>query len=229
MPADVIGLIILIACVVLFLIRCLPEPVVGLIGCILMVLLGVTDFKTAFSGFSNSIVLLMASSMIVGIAMFKTGTAQSIGRIVMRLARNNEKIFLMASCIVSGILAMFLANTAVLAADIPIVDGVCQSNGNMKRMNLLLPIACSVMIGGVSTLIGCTPQLTANALLISMSGMEMGMWDLTGPGLCLFAVFLIYTFFFGIKNRKQDMGRQKRRKNGHRRKSYQIGNLRRCG
>jgi len=196
---DVLGLVILGLCVVLFLTKRIPVSVTGCLGCLLMVLCRVCTFEQAFSGFSNSIVILMAGVMIVGIAMFCTGAAQIIGRTAIRLSRGDEKRFLMASCVISGLLSMFLANTALVAVFIPIIDSVCRASPHMRRRNLLLPITCSVMLGGSATLIGCTPQLTANAIMARMSGTEMTLWTLTWPGLCLLAVFLIYMELAGYR------------------------------
>ena len=206
MEPGMTGLFILALMVVLFITNPIPAPATGCLGCILMVLLGVSDFESVFSGFSSSIVLLMSSAMIVGIAMFQTGAAQIIGRMVIRWAHGNEMLFLMASCIVAGLLSMFLANTAILAAFISIVDSVCRTSPRIKQRNIVLPLACSVMFGGASTLIGCTPQLTANGIMSEMVGIEMGMWDLTGPGLFLFVLFLLYLFFFGYKYGKNIWG-----------------------
>ena len=206
MEPGMTGLFILALMVVLFITNPIPAPATGCLGCILMVLLGVSDFESVFSGFSSSIVLLMSSAMIVGIAMFQTGAAQIIGRMVIRWAHGNEMLFLMASCIVAGLLSMFLANTAILAAFISIVDSVCRTSPRIKQRNIVLPLACSVMFGGASTLIGCTPQLTANGIMSEMVGIEMGMWDLTGPGLFLFVLFLLYLFFFGYKYGKTIWG-----------------------
>ena len=193
------ALIILLITVVLFVTRIIPSYISGLLCLILMVLLKVCTFEEAFSGFSSSIVLLMTSSMIVGIAMFKTGVAQTIGKTVIKFAHGDEKIFLMASIVVGGLMAMFLANTAVLASFIPIVDSVCSISKNMKQKNLILPIACAVMYGGACTLIGCTPQLTANGILSKMVGIEFGMWTLTLPGLIIFLSFILYIYFFGYR------------------------------
>lgn len=197
MQPDVTALIILGICVVLFLTEWIPLAVTGCLGCLLMVLFGVSSFEEAFSGFSSDIVLLMASALVVGIAMLKTGAAQVIGRMVIRWSHGNERVFLTVSCMVAGLLSMFLANTAILAMFFPIVESVCVVSPNMRRRNLVLPLACSVMFGGACTLVGCTPQLTANGLMRSMVGEEMGMWTLTGPGLCLFALFLVFAVTVG--------------------------------
>lgn len=197
MSPAVLGLLILGLCVVLFLTKVFPLCITGCLGCLLMVLLGVVPLSTAISGFGNSIVLLMASAMVVGIAMFRTGVAQMIGRVAVRLSGGRERVFLFSSCILGAVLSMFFANTAIIATFIPIIDSICQTSGTMKRRNLLLPITCAIMIGGSGTLIGCTPQLTANAVMTEMVGFGMGMWTLTLPMFGILALYMIYLMTIG--------------------------------
>lgn len=206
MSPAVIGLIILLVCVVLFLTEWLPNAVVACLGCILMAIFNVCTFEQAFSGFSSSIVLLMVGAMVVGIAMFDTGAAQLIGRKVIHWSHGNTRLFLLVGSVVTGVLAMFLANTAVIAAFLPIIDSVCRTDSHMKRKDLCLPIACAAMYGGACTLIGCTPQLTANGIMREMAGIEMGMWEMTGPGVCLLVVYLIYLQLFGIRRGQRIWG-----------------------
>ena len=212
MTPAVVGLVILLACVVLFLTEWLPNPVVACLGCLLMVLFKVCTFEQAFSGFSSSIVLLMVGAMVVGAAMFETGAAQLIGRRVIRWSRGSARMFLLVGSTVTGLLAMFLANTAVIAAFLPVIDSVCRTDLRMKRKDLCLPIACAAMYGGTCTLIGCTPQLTANGIMREMTGTEMGMWELTGPGLCLLAVYLLWLQLVGFRrdSASGETGRRRR-------------------
>ena len=197
MSPAVLGLVILAACVVLFLTKTFPMAVTGCLGCLLMALLNVAPFSAAISGFGNSIVILMASAMIVGIAMKITGVADDIGSLAVKLAGGREKTFLISSCVLGAALSMFFANTAIIAMFIPIIDGICDSSGNMKRRNLLLPVTCAVMIGGAGTLIGCTPQLTADALMTKMTGQGFGMWTLTLPALGIFVMYMAYLIIIG--------------------------------
>ena len=197
MSPAVLGLLVLGLCVILFLTKTFPLCITGCLGCLLMVLLGVVPLETAISGFGNSIVLLMASAMIVGIAMFRTGVAQQIGGIAVRLSGGRERVFLFSSCLLGAGLSMFFANTAIIATFIPIIDSICQTSGTMKRRNLLLPITCAIMIGGAGTLIGCTPQLTANALMLEMVGFGLDMWTLTFPMLGILLLYMIYLMTVG--------------------------------
>jgi len=204
--SDVLGLIILALCVVFFIKKVIPSCIVALCGCVALVLTGACSFESAFSGFSSSIVVLMTCSMIVGIALFKTGCADIIGDFVVRVSKNNEKRFLIFSCIAASVMAMFLANTAVLASFITILDAITASSNRIKKQNILLPIACSVMFGGACTLVGCTPQLTANGMLKSLVGQEMGMFTLFGPGIVMLVVFILYAAFIGYPLGKRIWG-----------------------
>lgn len=200
MGHDVIALIILGICVVFFLTNWLPACVTGVMGCLLMVLCGVCSFEEAFSGFSSSITMLMASAMIVGIAMFRTGVAQVIGRAAVRWSHGSEKIFLLAMMVIGSLLSMFFANTAIIAVFIPIIESVCETPGSsMKRLHLVLPMAIAVMIGGAGTLVGCTPQLTANGMMKSMAGIEMTMWTLTAPMFGILIMYLVYMMAAGYR------------------------------
>lgn len=206
MSPGVIALLILAFCILMFMTNWIPSVVAACMGCVMLVLFNACSFEAAFSGFSSSIVILMFSALIVGIAMFDTGAAQLIGRQVIRFSHNNEKIFLLALCVVSGILAMFMANTAVIAAFFPIIDSVCRMSPNMKRRDFALPLALSVMVGGACTLIGCTPQLTASGLLKSAYGFELRMFDMTVPGVCILVMTILYMWLFGMKRGKKIWG-----------------------
>ena len=206
MSSGIIGLLILLLCIVLFVTEWLPSVATGALGCLLMVLFHVCDLSHAFSGFASSIIYLLFGAMIVGNAMFETGAAALIGKQVIRMSRDNERLFLFISGLTAGCLSMFLANTATIAAFLPIVESVCSNSNNMKRKNLTMNIAICAMIGGSSTLIGCTPQLTANALLEQTTGLHMSMFTMFGPGFCMLLLYLVCTQLFGYTLGKKIWG-----------------------
>ena len=198
MSSAVIALGILFVCIVLFLTEWVPSWVTAVLGCVLMVLTGVDTFDSVFSGFSNSIIVLLVGAMVVGTAMFETGVAQIIGWKVEKLSRGNARLFLLVGCAVAGAMSMFMSDTAVLAMFLPIIASACHAAKDMREEDVTLPVALAVLFGGSCTLIGCTPQLTANGLLEKMVGMKMGMWSLFGPGIILFAILLVYMQVWGF-------------------------------
>lgn len=199
MTPAIISLIILVVCIVLFITRIIPNAVTACLGCLLFALTGVCSLDKAFSGFSNSTVLLMFGMMVVGIAMMDTGVAKIIGKYVSKVAAGNEKMFILLAGLASAILSTFLSNTAVISIFLPIIASVAQSNSNMNRKNLTLPVTMGAMFGGVCTLVGSTPQLTANGILSEMTGKELKMFDFLLPGIVLCAVYLIYAVTIGHK------------------------------
>lgn len=114
-------------------------------------------------------------------------------------SKDNERRFLLISGFAAGLLAMFLANTAVIAAFLPIIDGACSTSCRMKRKNLTLNLAICTMLGGSCTLIGCTPQLTANALLFETTGTSLSMFTMFAPGFLMLLFYLFFTQLFGYR------------------------------
>ena len=197
MTSAIISIIILVVVVVLFVTRLIPNPATAVLGCLLFVLTGVSPLKEAFSGFSNSIVLLMFGMMVVGIAMEETGVAALIGHKVAKLSGHKERLFILLAGLTSAALSTFLSNTAVIAIFLPLIASIARSEPNMKRMNLTLPVTMGAMFGGVCTLVGSTPQLTANGILQEMTGKEIGMFDYTLPGVVILAVYIVYVTLIG--------------------------------
>lgn len=206
MNSAIISLIILVACIVLFVTRIIPNATTAVLGCVLFVVTGVCDLKDAFSGFSNSVVLLMFGMMVVGLAMQETGIAKFIGQKVTSLSRRKERIFILVAGLTSALLSTFLSNTAVIAIFLPIIESVARADKKMNRLNLTLPVTLGAMFGGVSTLVGSTPQLTANGILSEMTGTEIGMFDYTLIGVILTAGYLLYAVLIGPKLAKRIWG-----------------------
>lgn len=199
MSPAIISLIILVVCIVLFIARPIPNAATACLGCLLFALTGVCDFSAAFSGFSNSTVILMFGMMVVGIAMMDTGAANLVGQKVAKLSGHKEKLFILLAGLTSAVLSTFLSNTAVIAIFLPIIASIANSDKNMNRMNITLPVTLGAMFGGVCTLVGSTPQLTANGILSEMSGTEIGMFDYTLPGICITAVYILFVLTIGHK------------------------------
>ncbi len=197
MAPEIIGLLILAVSVVLFITRPIPNAATACLGCLAFALAGICTIDEAFSGFSNSTVLLMFGMMVVGIAMMDTGAANLIGKYVAKVSGGREKMFILLAGIVSALLSTFLSNTAVIAIFLPIIASVSRSNPNMNRKNLTLPVTLGAMFGGVCTLVGSTPQLTANGILKEMTGEELKMFDFLLPGIVLTVIYIAFVLTIG--------------------------------
>ena len=197
LSSQVIALLILVFCIVFFITEWIPSTVTSVIACLLFAMTGICSFSKAFSGFSNSTVILVFGMLVIGNAMFESGVAQKIGNVVMRVSGGSERKFILFAGGTSIIMSMFLANMAVIAMYLAVMSSVCRTNPNVKLKNICLATTMGAMFGGVCTLVGSTPQLTMQTILEGAAGQTAGMWDFMPVGLCLSVVYLLYVLFIG--------------------------------
>jgi len=206
MPIDIISLLIFVGCVVLFIWDKLPMATSAILGCVLMVVFGVADFKTAFGQFSSNTVILTIGVMIIGAAISEVGLAEIIGKKIVRISKGSETKLMIATYIVAAIMSAFLTNSAVLAMFIPIIMGVSKANPEIKAKNLIMPITFACIIGGASTLVGSTQQMTAQGLLEEAGVRTFGIFDFSLVGGILVLEGLLYCLFIGRKRGEKIWG-----------------------
>ena len=123
MSHATITLIFLLFAIIMFIWEKLPLGVTSMIVCVGLVITGVLDWKTAFSGFIDSNVILFVAMFIVGGALFETGMANKIGGVVTHFAKS-EKQLIIAIMVIVGVMSGVLSNTGTAAVLIPVVIGI---------------------------------------------------------------------------------------------------------
>lgn len=199
MTVSVISLIIFVVCIVLFVWDKLPMATTAILGCVLMVIFGVCDFKTAFGQFASSTVILTIGVMVIGAAISETGLAQTIGNWIVKVSNGSETKLIIGTYLASAAMSAFLTNSAVLAVFIPIILGLSASSKHIKSKNLIMPIAIGCVLGGASTLVGSTQQMTAQGLLEDAGVQVFKTFDFTLVGGIIVIVGLIYCLTIGKK------------------------------
>ena len=197
MTVDVISLLIFVACIALFVWDRLPMATTAILGCVVMVIAGVCDFKTAFGQFASATVILTIGVMVIGAAISETGLAAAIGGWIIKVAKGSERRLIVGTYLVSAAMSAFLTNSAVLAVFIPIIMGLSSSNKELKAKNLIMPIALGCVLGGASTLVGSTQQMTAQGLLEEAGARMFKTFDFTLVGGVIVIVGLIYCLTVG--------------------------------
>ena len=94
MSPATITLLFLLFAVVMFVWEKIPLGVTSMIVCVGLVVTGVLDWKTAFSGFIDSNVILFVAMFIVGGALFETGMANKIGGVVTHFAKTERQLII---------------------------------------------------------------------------------------------------------------------------------------
>lgn len=167
---------------------------------------GFMPFKTAFGGLVDSSVILFAGMFLVGGAMFQTGLAQKIGITCVKAAGGSETKLILFIMVITGILSAFLSNTGTVACLLPVCLGIADSQG-MNRPKLLMPLAMMASSGGMITMAGTPPNMSAAATLTN-SGISIGFFDFAVAGIPIAILTIIYMMFIGnrlVPERHSDM------------------------
>lgn len=170
MSTATITLLFLAFAIVMFVTEKLPLGVTSMIVCVGLVVTGGLDWKTAFSGFIDSNVILFVAMFIVGGALFETGMANEIGGLVTKFAKN-ERGLIVAIMVIVGLMSGVLSNTGTAAILIPVVIGIA-ARSNFRRSRLLMPQVFAAAMGGNLSLIGAPGNMIAQSTLEETTGHE---------------------------------------------------------
>ncbi len=196
MSNSAITLLFLLFAVIMFIWEKLPLGLTSMIVCIGLVVTGVLDWQTAFSGFIDSNVILFVAMFIVGGALFETGMANKIGGVVTHFAKS-EKQLIIAIMVIVGVMSGVLSNTGTAAVLIPVVIGIAAKSG-YSRSRLLMPLVFAAAMGGNLSLIGAPGNLIAQSAMQEI-GKSFGFFDYAKVGLPILVAGIIFFATVGYK------------------------------
>ena len=169
-----------------------------------MALFKVVDFSDAFSGFSATVVFLVGGMMVVGMALFETGAAQAIGDRIVKTAKSKEKRILFAVMFTAGLLSAFLNNSSTTAMFLTVVMGIATaSQRKIQAKNILMPLAFATNAGGMMTLIGSTPTIIVQGVLIENGAAPFGFFEFGLIGVPIFVMVLVCMMTVGYSQLKK--------------------------
>ena len=95
-----------------------------------------------------------------------------------------------------ALLSAFVNNTPVVLVFMPMVIGLA-ARRNIKPSKLLIPLSFASILGGCCTLIGTSTNILVSSTAHSLGESALGMFDLTGVGLILSLVGMVYLWTMG--------------------------------
>lgn len=196
MSHAAITLVFLLFAIIMFIWEKLPLGVTSMIVCIGLIITGVLDWKTAFSGFIDSNVILFVAMFIVGGALFETGMANKIGGVVTHFAKS-ERQLIIAIMVIVGLMSGVLSNTGTAVVLIPVVIGIAAKSG-YSRSKLLMPLVFAAAMGGNLSLIGAPGNLIAQSAMQEI-GKSFGFFEYTKIGLPILITGILFFALIGYK------------------------------
>lgn len=197
MSPALITLLFLLFAIVMFVTEKIPLGLTSMIVCIGLIVTGVLDVKTAFSGFIDSNVILFVAMFIVGGALFETGMANEISGLVTRFSRT-EKGLIVAIMGIVGIMSGFLSNTGTAAILIPVVVGIASKSG-FRRSRLLMPLVFAAAMGGNLSLIGAPGNMIGQSVLQEATGESFGFFEYAIVGVPILLLGILFYATVGFR------------------------------
>ncbi|MBP0617338.1 SLC13 family permease [Jiella mangrovi] len=142
------------------------------------------------SGFANPALITVLALLIVGQGLFATDAMSRPAAWMARVGGNAEAGAIAIVLISAAVLSAFLNNTPVVVIFIPIVTMLATQRG-ISPNHVFMPLSFLSILGGVTTLIGSSTNLLV-AGVAARSGITLGFFDITVPGLAIAVVGAVY-------------------------------------
>lgn len=168
--------------------------IIALCALLLAIAVGVVPFDQAFTGFSDDIVIIVGSALIVSAGVARSGLMQNaVQRFLPDL--NNVRLQLLVLVAIVSVLSAFVKNVGALAIMIPIAIQFARRS-NVSPSVFLMPMAFGALLGGLMTQVGTSPNVVVSRLREELVGIPFTMFDFTPVGAILAVVGLIYLVGF---------------------------------
>ncbi|MEM8844028.1 MAG: SLC13 family permease [Pseudomonadota bacterium] len=165
---------------------------------------GLVDPAQLFDGFSSNAVMSIIAVMIIGAGLDKTGIMSKVASFILKIGGTSEKRIIP---IISGTVAFissFMQNVGAAALFLPVVSRI-SSRAKLPLSRLLMPMGFCAILGGTVTMIGSSPLILLNDLILTSnssldSSQQMQTWDLfsvTPVGIALVITGILYFVIFG--------------------------------
>jgi di/tricarboxylate transporter len=156
--------------------------------------LGLVPFDEAFLGFSDDIVIIVGSALLVSAAVARSGAMELlIQRYFPKLKAVRTQLALLVIIVI--VLSAFVKNIGALAIMIPIAFQFARRS-KISPSVFLMPMAFGALLGGLMTQVGTSPNIIVSRVREEMTGTAFRMFDFTPVGAILAVAGGIFLVLF---------------------------------
>jgi len=190
---QILSFAVLGGMMVLFVWGRLRYDLVALISLLTAVLVGIVPANKAFQGFSDDIVIIVASALLVSAAVAKSGVLEAaLNRLAPYLTSTQMQVVVLVGSVT--VLSAFVKNIGALAMMIPVAFQMARRT-NTSPSALLMPMAFGSLLGGLVTLVGTSPNIIVSRVRGELTGTPFGMFDFTPVGIGIAAAGVAFLAF----------------------------------
>jgi di/tricarboxylate transporter len=165
---------------------------------------GLVDNTHLFDGFSSNAVISIIAVMIIGAGLDKTGIMSKVAAFILKIGGTTEKRIIPIISGTVGFISSFMQNVGAAALFLPVVSRISARSG-LPMSRLLMPMGFTAILGGTMTMVGSSPLillndliLTSNKTLSAEQQMETwGLFSVTPIGIALIATGILYFLLAG--------------------------------
>jgi len=155
---------------------------------------GIVPFDKAFSGFSDDIVIIVGSALVVSYGMARSGVMEyAVQRYAPNVSSLRGQLALLV--IIVTILSAFVKNIGALAIMIPIAFQFAKRS-NTSPSVFLMPMAFGSLLGGLLTQVGTSPNIVVSRVREEITGTSFTMFDFTPVAAVLCVAGITFLLFF---------------------------------
>jgi sodium-dependent dicarboxylate transporter 2/3/5 len=185
--------------------ECAPIYVTALLPLVIFPALKVTSFTETSSNYTDNIIFLFLGGFLLAKAVEKSNLHKRFAYRMLRFFGTDPKFVVLSFMIVTWFLGAWMSNTATAILMLPIALAVISLIKDKDKHHkfvvcLLLAVAYSANISGVSTLIGTPPNAIFASLADSIAGVEVtfGQWMLLGLPISALSLVILWLYLIRI-------------------------------
>jgi len=195
---EVVGVDVAAATVMVLLgLTSLLAPIMGLDN-------GLVDNKHLFDGFSSNAVMSIIAVMIIGAGLDKTGIMSKVAAFILKVGGTTETRIIPIISATVGFISSFMQNVGAAALFLPVVSRISARSG-LPMSRLLMPMGFTAILGGTMTMVGSSPLILLNDLILTSNqalpeAQQMDTWGLfsvTPVGAALIVTGILYFVIAG--------------------------------
>ncbi len=189
---------VLVFVILLFVFEWVRVDVVGIMMMVILPILGLVSPLDAFVGLSSNAVVSIIAVIIIGAGLDKTGVMNRVANPIIKMGGKSERKLMALVAGTVGLISSFMQNIGAAALFLPATQRISKRVG-IPVSRLLMPMGFCAIIGGTVTLVGASPTILLNDLLV-LEGETLepfGLFTQTPIGICLLASAIIYFMILG--------------------------------
>ncbi len=157
-----------------------------------------------FDGFASNAVISIIAVMIVGAGLDKTGIMNKVAAVILKYGGTAENRVLPIVSGTVGVISSFMQNVGAAALFLPVVSRISSRSG-IPLSRLLMPMGFCAILGGTMTMVGSSPLILLNDLVITANkGLPadqqiepFGLFSVTPIGAVLILTGIAYFLLLG--------------------------------